>query len=297
MIRFAQAILTFALAVTSASAAVIVPPVPRFPVEVFEPKGDSPTESKKPTDPAAIVERITKNAKNAVDRLAANDPGTDTRKTQEQILRDLDALLNQAQNPPSGGGGGGSDSDSKGGGGQPPPDGGSKNPSGGKGGESKESGNGPSGPGSPGQNKPSESGGSSGSPKSGPSQGGNSSGNGTASKSPSGPSGSDWRQGAKNNRSKEVGDKPEGTASGELTKPGPGTATGGTVGGTFAGTGGKSEPTLKPDEVLAKQAWGHLPERLRREMSQYYREQFQSRYGDLLKQYYSSLAEKEKAGK
>ena len=40
-----------------------------------------------------------------------------------------------------------------------------------------------------------------------------------------------------------------------------------------------------------KNVWGHLPEKARQEMDQYFREQFMPRYSDLLKQYYSSLAE------
>jgi hypothetical protein len=43
---------------------------------------------------------------------------------------------------------------------------------------------------------------------------------------------------------------------------------------------------------LYKDIWGHLPETLRQEMNQYSREQFMAKYGDLLKQYYTTLAEK-----
>jgi hypothetical protein len=43
---------------------------------------------------------------------------------------------------------------------------------------------------------------------------------------------------------------------------------------------------------LYKDVWGHLPETLRQEMDQYSREQFMSKYGDLLKQYYATIAEK-----
>ena len=49
--------------------------------------------------------------------------------------------------------------------------------------------------------------------------------------------------------------------------------------------------------MTRKQVWGHLPEKLRQQMSQYYKEQFMPKYGDLLRQYYSSLAEREKAKK
>ena len=43
---------------------------------------------------------------------------------------------------------------------------------------------------------------------------------------------------------------------------------------------------------LYKDVWGHLPETLRQEMNQYSREQFMAKYNDLLKQYYSRIAEK-----
>jgi hypothetical protein len=43
---------------------------------------------------------------------------------------------------------------------------------------------------------------------------------------------------------------------------------------------------------LYKDIWGHLPETLRQEMNQYSREQFMAKYGDLLKQYYTTIAEK-----
>lgn len=43
---------------------------------------------------------------------------------------------------------------------------------------------------------------------------------------------------------------------------------------------------------LYKDVWGHLPEALRLEMDQYAREQFMGKYRDLLKQYYTTIAEK-----
>jgi hypothetical protein len=43
---------------------------------------------------------------------------------------------------------------------------------------------------------------------------------------------------------------------------------------------------------LYKDVWGHLPETMRQEMDQYSREQFMAKYGDLLKQYYATIAEK-----
>ena len=54
--------------------------------------------------------------------------------------------------------------------------------------------------------------------------------------------------------------------------------------------GGKEEKDNLAD--LYKDVWGHLPETLRMEMDQYARERFMPRYSELLKQYYTTIAEK-----
>ena len=50
-------------------------------------------------------------------------------------------------------------------------------------------------------------------------------------------------------------------------------------------------PPRIPDAY--KNVWGQLPEKLRQEMDLYFREDFMPRYSDLLRQYYSSLAERD----
>ena len=45
-------------------------------------------------------------------------------------------------------------------------------------------------------------------------------------------------------------------------------------------------------EEVAKEVWGHLPDKLRQQMSQYYKEDFTPKYAELLKLYYSSLSDK-----
>ena len=57
------------------------------------------------------------------------------------------------------------------------------------------------------------------------------------------------------------------------------------------GNGVKKDYALKTAEMY-KDIWGHLPESMRQEMSQYTREQFMAKYNDLLKQYYATIAEK-----
>jgi hypothetical protein len=51
---------------------------------------------------------------------------------------------------------------------------------------------------------------------------------------------------------------------------------------------------LPLDDPIAKQVWGHLPEKLRQQMSQYYREQFMPKYSPLIRDYFNSLAERER---
>ncbi len=71
----------------------------------------------------------------------------------------------------------------------------------------------------------------------------------------------------------------------------------GQQGGNQPGGSGKATPTLPLAETIAKDFWGHLPELPRQRMMQFFREQYNSRYKDLLPDYFSTLAEKEKKGK
>ena len=50
------------------------------------------------------------------------------------------------------------------------------------------------------------------------------------------------------------------------------------------------QPQMPLADAVAKEVWGHLPERLRLQMTQHYREEFMPRYAGLLRQYYSSLS-------
>ena len=84
---------------------------------------------------------------------------------------------------------------------------------------------------------------------------------------------------------KPMGGEPMGVG----TKPGQ-------PAGSNPGPGGgqKSPPALPLDVPITKEVWGHLPEKMRQEVSQYYREQYLPRYNELLKQYYTALAERER---
>lgn len=46
-----------------------------------------------------------------------------------------------------------------------------------------------------------------------------------------------------------------------------------------------------PEESVTKAVWGHLPETLRQQMDQFYREEFMPEYSTLLQQYYAELAQ------
>ena len=65
---------------------------------------------------------------------------------------------------------------------------------------------------------------------------------------------------------------------------------GGAAGGD---PGGKPPPkaSLPFDDDVAKDVWGHLPDKLRRQMTQYYKEDVMPKYAELLRLYYSSLSE------
>jgi hypothetical protein len=66
-------------------------------------------------------------------------------------------------------------------------------------------------------------------------------------------------------------------------------------GGTTPGGGGKGGKAMadkRPDAY--KDIWGHLPEALRMQMDAYAKEKFMAKYDELLKQYYATIAEKER---
>lgn len=64
--------------------------------------------------------------------------------------------------------------------------------------------------------------------------------------------------------------------------------------GTQAGRGGRDPAGFNPSAETYKDVWGHLPEKMRQEMDSYFRDKFMPRYAELLKQYYSNIAEQGK---
>jgi hypothetical protein len=58
------------------------------------------------------------------------------------------------------------------------------------------------------------------------------------------------------------------------------------------GGGNQKKEGMGRDADLFKDIWGHLPETLRKDMDAYSRVEFMMKYSDLLKQYYTTIAEK-----
>lgn len=256
-------LLIFGLAVLGATSAyaVIAPPVPRLTEwKVPDAPKEDPATPGEMEEPAKILERLTQNAKDVGERLKEQDTGVETRRKQDLVLKDIDALLKQNEPPPPSGGGGGA-------GEMPPPMGGDKSgmkPMGGMG-----------------KGQPMPMGGSGQRPKRG----------GGDKPMPMG-------GGMKDPMMQPGGMKepmPMGMNTGmkdPMMQPG-GMKEAGTNSGTNK-TGNQTAPILPNEDPFTKQVWGHLPEKLRQQASQYYREQYMPKYQEMLKQYYSNLAERDR---
>ncbi|MDB5310331.1 MAG: hypothetical protein JWO38_4533 [Gemmataceae bacterium] len=226
-------------------------------------------EPARPENPAETVDRIIKNSKTVGDKLAMTDAGTETRASQDKILKDIDSLLNP---PPQSGGSSNDKNDQKNQDKDKNKDKNDKSSSGkGNSGSKDKSGMPP-----PAGMPPPEGMGNS---KGGPQQ--------------ANTGGSRPRRGKSGGQPKDPGNDPvggkkpdEGMAKAD-PKAGPNPA-----GGKPSDQTGKMavKPALPLDDDVVKEVWGHLPDKLRQQVTQYYKEQFMPRYSDLLKQYYSSLA-------
>lgn len=285
MMRVASlALLTIAvgmLAVRSAKAELPVAPQPRAvrPDGTRDP-APPPQPPAKAEDPTVVVDRIIKNSKDVGDKLAKTDTGTNTRKTQDKILADIDSLINRQENPPP------KPDDNKDkdknkdmnndpmmnknndpmmNPGMPPPKGGEMPM------DKSNMGMGEQNPmpmGGMGMNEPQPMGRR---PRMGEQK--------NDSKHPD-------KSDAKNepnSKDKQVGKQPKESKN---AKNPSGAAGGGNTGKMAA------KPSLPFDEDVAKDVWGHLPDKLRQQMTQYYKEDVMPKYAELLRLYYSSLSEK-----
>ena len=271
-----------ALAAESARAQLPVAPAPREirPDGTRDPapKPESPAKAE---DPAVVVDRIIKNSKDVGDRLEKKDAGTDTRTKQEKILSDIDALINRQEDPPPPNPDQNKDKDNKDKNpmdmnpmpmmnpGMPPPKmGDMPMDKTGMGMPMDKMGMGGMG----GMNDPQ------------PMPMGNA----------RRPRMNDPMAGEPK---KDQGDpkpdpgKPDNKNGGKPDPKDPKNQ-GGNTGGM---PGGKLPPPrggLPFDEDVAKDVWGHLPDKLRQQMTQYYKEDVMPKYAELLRLYYSSLSEK-----
>ena len=231
------------------------------------PKSD-PMPSAEEVDVHKTAERIADNAQKASDRLKDKDPGADTRKIQDEIIKDIDALIKKALDPP------------------PPPMSSDMSPM--------------PPPKSDGMPTSKGGAGSGPMPKSPMGMGsGGASGNSKPERRPRrerSPRGnSPMGMGEPMPRDGMGGNEPmSGKPDPKDGKNGPGDKKENSSGDQF----GKTSPKRQNDKLadLYKDVWGHLPDRLRQEMDLYYREKFMPRYSELLRQYYATLAEQRKNG-
>jgi hypothetical protein len=234
-----------------------------------KPDGDKkPKPGDGDDEEAKILERLTRNSKSAEERLGRPDTGDETRRLQNDVLKDINELIKRIKNPP------------------PPPqqDQNQSDPMGGGGGSKAEQAKG----------SPAE-------------QGGNEQG----FKRQSGLTREQRRQQREQRRQQQA--KSGGQGSGQQPQQGknPGGqqpmggnqqannnggkgGPGGNSAGTDGGGGGRDPKGTNPAAEMYKDTWGHLPEKMRQEMDSYFKEKFMPKYNDLLKQYYSNIAEQNK---
>jgi hypothetical protein len=257
------------LAVGPARAELPVAPPPR---EVRPDGTRDPAPKPEPPapgeNPAVTVERIIKNSKAVAEKLAQPDTGTETRKTQDKILSDIDSLIDRQENPPPKSDDKNKEQDKdkeKNKDDMPDP---KMNPDMMKMGDPKTG------------EKPMDKGMGMQDPM--PMAGMN---------DPPPMGGRKPRMGDPMNDDK----KNQGQAQKNQQKQPTGKEQQKDPGGMTAGNpGGKvpARPALPFDDDVAKDVWGHLPDKLRQQMTQYYKEDVMPRYSELLRLYYSSLAEK-----
>lgn len=241
----------------------------------------------KAEDPAAVVDRIIKNSKDVGDRLEKTDTGTDTRKKQDAILSDIDALINRQEDPPP-----------------PKPDDKDKDdkqkdknkddkkddmnkdpmpnkdmpPKGDMPmdkGDKKDMGMGKNDMPPP-KHEDAPMGGMNDPPMP----------MGGAGRKPrmGDPTGDDKKD--QQPEQKPDGKKQQGAPKDSKDQKNP-------SGGAAGGPGGKlpAKSLLPADDGGSKDVWGHLPDKLRQQMTQYYSEDIMPKYAELLRLYYSSFSE------
>jgi hypothetical protein len=282
----AASLMLFAAAVAglageAARAQLPVAPAPRpiRPDGTRDP-APAPETPAKAEDPAVVVERIIKNSKDVGDRLEKKDAGTDTRGTQDKILKDIDALINRQENPP------------------PPKPDQNKDKDKEKD-KDKDKNKDPMMMDPMMKDMPPPMMGDMPKDKMGMGMGKDGMPMGGMNDPPPMPMGGPMRKPRMDqpmdDGKKEPGDPKPDPKGGTDKKPADPKDTKGQPGanaGNPDGKGGKPAGSLPVNDDVAKEVWGHLPDKLRQQMTQYYKEDVMPKYAELLKLYYSSLSEK-----
>src|SRR4051794_37064739 len=104
MIRPCALLVSFCL-IGSGAGQEPKPAAPKPEGKASEPKKDAPKADSKAGEAEELdvhktAERIAENAQKAGDRLKEKDPGEETRKIQQDIIKDIDALIKKALEPP-----------------------------------------------------------------------------------------------------------------------------------------------------------------------------------------------------
>jgi hypothetical protein len=248
------------------------PPKPAEQPKEKDPKAKEPKEGDEPAQPeepqqdqAEVLNRVGKNMRTSEDRLDHGELTDGTRQVQEDILKDLDSLIDQEKN---GGGGGAQDQQD-----QQNQQNQDQQPNDGQ----KQSG----------QKKPGD-----GKVQVGM---GRKKGSLKGSQQPQQAKGGGKKSGQQQQQQQQAnggqGQKPQQgeqqANQGQKPQPGQNAA-------NQSGGGANPPPQGEPNKLadVYKDVWGHLPETMRAQMNAYSREQFMAKYNDLIKQYYSSVAEK-----
>jgi hypothetical protein len=258
------------LSASALRAQVEVAPQPReIRADGTRDPAPAPSIAKK-ENPLEVVERIIKNSKTVGDKLAMTDTGMETRGTQATILKDIQSLIDQQENPP------------------PKPD---QNQDKNKDEKDKQpqdmnkkDDQMPMGGMNDMQPKKMDMNMGSGMP---PPMGGNE--DQPKGRRPRQQQGDDAKQDTQQKDPSGNKQQPQPMSKAPSKDP---KNPGGVVPDPSMGDPKKSGPSLPFEDEVVKDVWGHLPDKLRQQATQYYQQDFMPRYTELLKLYYSSLAEK-----
>ena len=221
-------------------------------------------------NPLEVVQRIIKNSKRVGDKLAMTDTGNETRQTQEKILKDIQSLIDVQDNPPSPDQNPDMNPDSK-----------QKNMDDKKDNKSDDMG----------KNMDMSKNMDMGKDGMPPPMGGNR--DEPHARQPRQKNGGQPmpKGGQPKNPSGKQPQQPQTNAT--TSPPKNPKNTGGVVPDPKKGNpADPGRPLLPFEDEIVKEVWGHLPDKLRQQATQYYQQDFMPRYTELLKLYYSSLAEK-----